>query len=207
MNTTFTLDDIKLLFKLKKYQFANQPYKLNIVGIRAIDKTVNIFNDMIYVFFTGDRSETFEYRFNATTDPGMDWLKTLLNPNGTAVLVPGQYQGAYQLALHQGKYKALCQRKPVKVYRDKNRDDVINFNANTIEEGIFGINIHRANLNGLSTYVGKHSAGCQVIQKVSDFNKLIELAEKHKASHGNTFTYTLIEEKDIKLFLENKNIK
>jgi hypothetical protein len=67
-----------------------------------------------------------------------------------------------------------------------------------IQEGIFGINIHKAGKfkNG-STQIDKWSAGCQVFSKESDFNQLMELAYKAKDLYGNSFTYTLIESKDI----------
>ena len=68
----------------------------------------------------------------------------------------------------------------------------------SLQEGMFGINIHRAGtfVNG-STQIDKWSAGCQVLSKESDFNILMELAEKARALYGNSFTYTLIESSDI----------
>ena len=63
---------------------------------------------------------------------------------------------------------------------------------------MFGINIHRAGtfING-STQIDKWSAGCQVLSKESDFNLLMGLAEKARTLYGNSFTYTLIESRDI----------
>ena len=67
---------------------------------------------------------------------------------------------------------------------------------------MFGINIHRAGtfING-STQIDKWSAGCQVLSKESDFNLLMELAEKAKTLYGNSFTYTLIESRDIYIII------
>jgi hypothetical protein len=65
-----------------------------------------------------------------------------------------------------------------------------------IHEGIFGINIHRSNASGESKVVEKWSAGCQVFQKVNDFNFFMNVCEKAKGIHGNSFTYTLLEETD-----------
>jgi hypothetical protein len=45
--------------------------------------------------------------------------------------------------------------------------------------------------------VDKHSAGCQVLADVNDFNLLMQLAERHKKLYGNNFTYTLMEEREI----------
>ena len=45
-----------------------------------------------------------------------------MNRSGVAILKPGQYRSSHKLRLHAGKYLALGQQKPVKVYRDSNRD-------------------------------------------------------------------------------------
>jgi len=66
-----------------------------------------------------------------------------------------------------------------------------------IKEGIFGINIHRASATGTSTQIDKWSAGCQVIANNQNFDKLMELANKAATIWGKSFTYTLIESKDV----------
>ena len=138
------------------------------------------------------------HEFDATTDPGAHWEKNLLSKDGVAILVPNQYRGSHTIGMHQGKYEALKQQKPVKVYRDNNKDGKYDMLEENIQEGIFGINIHKAGsrIEG-STQIDKWSAGCQVLSKESDFNKLMELAHKAAALYGKSFTYTLIESKDI----------
>ena len=81
-----------------------------------------------------------------------------MNDKGVAILKPGQYRGSHTIGLHQGKYEALKQGGKVKVYRDANRD--MNYDEKVIQEGVFGINIHKAGAN--STYVENWSEGCQV---------------------------------------------
>jgi hypothetical protein len=124
--------------------------------------------------------------------------KKSFNKDGVAILVPNQYRGSHEIRKHQGKYEALCQKKPVKVYRDNNKDGKYDMLEENIHEGIFGINIHKAGsrVEG-STQIDKWSAGCQVFSKESDFNQLMELAYKAKNLYGNSFTYTLIESKDL----------
>ena len=75
-----------------------------------------------------------------------------MNSKGCAILVPGQYRGSHKLRLHQGRYLALGQQRSVKVYRDRDKDGHYDFDESTIDEGLFGINIHRA-----TKYVGKTS--------------------------------------------------
>ena len=118
-----------------------------------------------------------------------------MNPQGTAILNPGQYVDAYQLGLHRGKYRALVQCKAVSVTRDYNRNAVLDFNNGRIAKGIFGINIHRASQVGTTFVVDKYSAGCQVFKNVKDFDFFIKLCELHRNYHGNKFTYTLVDKR------------
>jgi hypothetical protein len=69
-----------------------------------------------------------------------------------------------------------------------------------VTEGIYGINIHRASGTGVSLRVDKWSAGCQVLADSADFSNLIYLCKVAEKRYGNSFTYTLIESKDIESF-------
>ena len=117
---------------------------------------------------------------------------------GTAVLVPDQYRSTYTIRLHGGKYPAVCEKqdKKVKVYRDWNRNDYLDTDGMPIQEGVFGINIHRANASRPSQIVDKWSAGCQVFKDPNDFNFFMKVCYKSKDLFGNSFTYTLLTEKD-----------
>jgi hypothetical protein len=197
----FSADKIKKAVESKGYKwFEGGDYNLNIVGVRNSDTNgvvTNKFDDMITL--TYEVGGVLKYHeFDATTDPGAHWEKNLLSKDGVAILVPNQYRGSHTIGMHQGKYEALKQQKPVKVYRDKNMDGKYDMLEENIQEGIFGINIHKAGsrIEG-STQIDKWSAGCQVLSKESDFNKLMELAHKAAALYGKSFTYTLIESKDI----------
>lgn len=71
----------------------------------------------------------------------------------------------------------------------------MNFNPETIEEGMFGINIHKA--GDSSVVVDGWSAGCQVLARSFDFNELMNLVTLATPIWGDRFTYTLLEEKDL----------
>ena len=186
------------LFKKKGYAFfTNGDYNLNIIGIRNMsDGGVqdDIFND-IFVIIYKEGGEYKKIIIPGTTDPGLYYLKNQINKRGTAILKPGQYRGVWQIDYHQGKYLALCQRKPVIVYRDNNKDNILDFEEATSDYGFFGINFHKAGID--TTFIGRNSAGCQVIKRSADFYKVMELAEKGKKLYGNSFTYTLITESDL----------
>ena len=197
----YTREQIQKAVESKGYKwFEGGDYNLNIVGVRNSDThgvVTNKFDDKLTVSYSVN-GEMKYHEFDATTDPGSHWEKNLLNKDGVAILVPNQYRGSHEIRKHQGKYEALCQKKPVKVYRDNNKDGKYDMLEENIHEGIFGINIHKAGsrVEG-STQIDKWSAGCQVFSKESDFNQLMELAYKAKNLYGNSFTYTLIESKDL----------
>ena len=195
----YVLNQIRDAVKAKGYVWFDSPtdYDVNVVGIRNStpgDVVTNLFDDLMTVSFKVNGTWQF-HQWPCTTDPGRKAMLEYHNPNGVARLVPGQYRSAYHVGLHKGQYEALTQLKVVKVYRDKDKD--LEYDENSIEEGIFGINIHRSNPVSESTYVENWSEGCQVFKKFSDFQEFMVICNKAKNIHGNAFTYTLLQSKDI----------
>lgn len=193
------MNEIIRAMKAKGYKvFESEPYDLNIVGVRTNDPRADTFNDWIACFYN-EGTLWWYTAWPATTDPGLYWRKTLINPayGGTAILVPGQYRSAYSIGLHRG-YTALIQAKPVRIYRDSNKDGVLDTEGMKITEGLYAINIHRASPNKPSPRVWNWSAGCQVFQDPEDFKRFMNLCMLAYKQWGNHFTYTLLEEKDLK---------
>ena len=183
--------------------FTGDNYDVNIVGIRNSDtngKVTNKFDDTITISYRDESGDWQYHEYNCTTDPGDNWMDNPMLEKGCAVLKPGQYRGSHKLRLHQGKYLALGQKKPVTVYRDRNKNDKYDFDESTLDTGLFGINIHRATaLEGkTSTYVDKWSAGCQVIASNDDWYAFLDVCQTAREVWGNSFSYTLIESKNIK---------
>lgn len=198
---TFTRQQIETAVKAKGYAWFDsaKDYDVNIIGVRnstTNNQVTNRFDDWITVSYKIGGVWQFNI-WSATTDPGVTHTRQrLLSSLGVARLVPGQYRGTHQIGLHQGKYSALVQRGPVRVWRDANKDAI--YDETKIEEGIFGINIHRSSPTGTSVQVDGWSAGCQVFANINDFGKFMNICEKAREVFGNKFTYTLIESKDIK---------
>lgn len=168
---------------------------MNIIGRRTDNKRPNRFDDFIYVLYTLPSGRWVGYESPATTDTGTYYLKNPMNHEGTAMLKDGQYVDAYGIGKHKGIYDAVVQNKPVTVIRDYNRDDVLDLDSGKEETGNFGINIHRASLDGVTKFIDKYSAGCQVFSNISDYEKFMAMAERHRDMYGNEFTYTLIDER------------
>jgi len=168
-------------------------FNINIVGVRTDDNTANSFNDWMIIFWKyGGWWNNMTFPISA--DPGTYWRENPMNVKGTAILKPGQYSGMWQVGKHQGKYDALVQRKPCTVYRDNNKDNVLDTNSST-DSGLFAINHHKAGKN--STQVDKWSAGCQVQPNEDLFDIEMRIFKQAAENWGNSFTYTLIHQNDL----------
>lgn len=194
---SFTREQVESAVKAKGYKyFENGDYNVNVIGIRNSapgNKVTNVFDDWLTLSYKENGVWQF-YIWNATTDPGKAPMVAGNRIGGIARVVPGQYPGSHMVRLHQGKYEALGQKANIKVYRDNDRDT--EYDTDTITEGVYGINIHKAGQD--STWVERWSEGCQVFKRVKDFDVFMKICKKAAKIHGNSFTYTLIESKDIK---------
>jgi len=174
-------------------------FDLNIIGIRrnVSHRKPDMYSDDLFVYW----QEGGSWRcFNAamTTTPGEYYLVHPMRPSqGCAIMSPGQYRGAYIRGLHKGKPGLLQRGAKVRYYRDNDRDKMLDLDPNTIQSGFAGLNIHRG---GTSDRVGRWSAGCQVMHP-KDMDELLKLCDKQEQVNGrgfDTFTYTLIDEDDLK---------
>jgi len=199
----YTREQIEQAVKAKGYKwFENGDYNVNIVGVRnskTNNEITNKFDDCITLSYKIDGEWNF-HCYECTTDPGRYWAENIMRESGVAILKPNQYRGSHKIRLHRGQYEALGQNGPVQVYRDNNKDKVYDLIEEKVEEGLFGINIHRATKweGKKSSQVDKWSAGCQVIAANDDWEEFMSICRKARDTWGNSFTYTLIESKDIK---------
>jgi len=197
-------ENIKGIMKKKGYAFFEKgSYNVNIVGVRSKERKSNNFDDTILLVYKNKKEQWEVISSVATTDPGKYYLvDSPVNDRGTAILVPNQYRGIYRVDIHAASNKnfaheALCQRGGVlSVWRDNNFDDILDHDPESIEEGWFGVNIHRSKSSGAANYVGAYSAGCQVFKNSTNFDNFMSVVNKSKDKYGNSFTYTLLEEED-----------
>ncbi len=195
----------EITFETKGYVWYDDPYRLNIIGVRSPAKRAGKFDDACWVIWKDDEppaddddgaAGTHVLVYDITCDPGPKYLKRPINRAGCAILASGQYVDTYKLGRHQGKYPALVQRGgPVRVYRDDNRDGFLDHEPESRMKGWYGINLHHAKgeYDFGASFKGA-SAGCQVWASKSAFEHFIGLCRKHKKLYGNSFTYTLLPE-------------
>jgi hypothetical protein len=192
-----SLSSIILQANSQGYFFDKRPFKLNVVGVRNPKNTSPLrFDDAIAYFYYDNNGNLVGNVGRATTSPSIYYLEHPINSSGAGILKQGQYKDAYSIGLHKGKYEALVQTKPVEVIRDADRNSIINFFAST-QKGLFGINIHHGTAGKDDTsIIDTDSAGCQTFQNVDDFDEMMDMARKSRDMYGNSFTYTLIDQKE-----------
>jgi len=195
----FDYQTIKRAYEKNGVPFDTAVFSLNIFGIRAGGGATNTFNDLIGCAYKSDIGINTVFVAAATTDPGASYLVSPMNTRGTAVLKPGYYAKSHKQGKHRGEYPALVQCGPLTVYRDNNRDRLIDIIPKSAETGTGqGINIHRASKNSIVEAVNNYSAGCQVFKRAADLDYLLLLCDKQEQFTKNRFyDYTLFDEADI----------
>jgi hypothetical protein len=191
-----TIEQLKEALKRMDAPFFTGELNLNLIGIRAKDAQADTFNDVLCVVYEKGKKTLLE-TYPITTDPGVYYRKHPVNVDGTAVLMPGHYPACWRLGMHRGKYEALVQCGPMTVFRDNNKNRRIDTNGK-LDTGYFGINLHRASENKYTLQVDKWSAGCQVFADPEQFEAVIELCKASAAKYGQFFSYTLINEEELK---------
>lgn len=198
LRPTLTYEKVKETYEKKGYAFFDTgDHNLNIFGIRCTVNS-NKFDDLMGCAYRLNGKPQLKI-WPITTDAGIYWLKNPMNKKGTAILAPGQYRKAYKIGKHLNDYEALVQiGGKVKVFRDGDMDLEHDMDPATLDNGFFGINLHRSNPFKESYNIDKWSAGCQVHATPTGFNEMMSLARKAAEKYGNSFTYTLFEIKDFR---------
>lgn len=149
---------------------------LNIFGVRNMGGLkLDIFNDVIGTFNRLTREVKI---YQGTTDPGARSIKKGGMPGtGAPFLVYGFHPEIWVVALHRGKYEALCSLnskgcRPQSYIRDKDRNFSLADQKEKVQYGYIGINLHRAALNPVEN-IGPYSEGCQVVKYAPDYYDLI----------------------------------
>ena len=194
----FTREQIEAAVKAKGYKyFETGDFNVNIIGIRNSTpgkKVTNLFDDWLTISYKENGVWKY-FIWSATTDPGKAPMVAGNKGVGTARVVPGQYPMSHIIRLHRGLYEALGQQGNISVYRDADKDLEYDIDKITTSND-YGINIHKAGQD--STWIDDWSHGCQVFKRVKDFDAFMKICKAAAKLRGNSFSYTLIESKDIK---------
>lgn len=167
------------------------------LGVRSKEDKYNQFDDKIALF----RGLQPLIETSCTTNSGDYGIFNYAKYGVAGVAqVKGDewYYNLWKNGMHKGKMKALVQVNMIKYYRDSNKDKKLEYSGK-MHEGIIGINMHTVTYNKKLTnfvrkYISGWSVGCQVINHVDIYYKILEeLQNKPYQSH---YSYCLIDETD-----------
>lgn len=169
-------------------------HNVNLIFERRLPGTVDRYDDLAHVVGIDENDQWYDHVVPCTTDPGLPSLikGRTTRPSGTWITQPGQYRGSHQIGLHHHK-PALVQRKPLRGWRDRDDDGIVDRSGPTYTDGR-GINHHRG---GTTRRVGPHSEGCLVTPVSLDgieywaphWGLILQAAQLW----GDVFTTTIVE--------------
>lgn len=191
-------------------------WAINVFGIRSMSSKAGVYDDEAMVVYGHPEEGVVVDRYCITTDPGPYFLKRPIHPRGAAILAHG-HQYFYKVGWHKaGKapgYQACNQLGRVLVYRDDDRDDVLEYKVDSIMVGSFGINHHHGGEDSKpgDTFQGK-SAGCQVWASRSEFEgEYLPCCIRSEQEHGRGFPYAVLLQAEVEAaqaaYLQEQKIK
>lgn len=175
--------DDELLYKVRQLpSFNGFPKDYWILGVQSNEDTYNEFDDKFYIFH-GTR---FVKVVTGTTNAGTTGLKHYdrYNSKGCAVIKTNEwYYGLWKYGYHRGRMPALRQIRPIKYFRDWNKNNKVE-ELGKVYEGLIGINFHtvlyQKKLSFIRKWIMGWSVGCQVVNHVGEYYKVLNLMKKQK---------------------------
>ena len=135
------------------------------------------YNDAFLVLMVhSDGRVTRSRLVKGTTEPGTYYVKNRLNPAGAAfVAIDEMHKDIWMRGRHKRQANCLIQiGAPIKVIRDSNNSHGRS-QSDPIQTGFFGINYH---YGGSGNSIGRHSAGCAVVQSKDEHQYTMDFINK-----------------------------
>ena len=191
-------DKIQEVFTSKGYKFFTGVMSINVFSIRC-DVSDYEYDDLTGCAWIDDNEVKRVLLIQSSTEPGKKYKEVkLLNPDGAAIMIEGQYRSSFQIGtFHKGRW-CLRQVKPCRYYRDGDKDNNHDLSGK-VYTGNFSTHIHDDfGEQAIDRDVWSASAGCHVVEK-SKFLRLFKpVVEKSAGKYGDKFTYTLLNVDDFK---------
>lgn len=171
--------------------------KYLIVGIQSQEDAFDQFDDKFYVF----DGNVFKQVSTGTTNAGSKALKNYDNYGlpGAAVWQTNQFikdcyiPGMHKASRKGGGMRALRQNKPIKYYRDKDKDNKAE-EVGQLHQGVIWANMHGVSYDPYSEKVahkiGGWSFACQVWNRMSDYRAM----QRATWARKKTVDYCLLKE-------------
>jgi hypothetical protein len=204
-----SIDKILQVIAKKKYTLDNTQYKVNIIGIRMDDVYDNRFSDKCILLWVNEFKQWEKREYKWTTMAGTLGYGGVFNPftvrgkTAVGIIKEGQYKKVWQFVdSYTGwlMYPYLYQVGKFDIYRDGNRNEVLERWMPAEPSEWDGFNCHRMSSNGVDTDMVNldwvtWSAGCQGAPEPV-FRNFIDFIRISAKLHSNKFDYTLLHRQD-----------
>lgn len=195
---TPTIELIHKAMMLQGMTVFTQPYSVTLGGVRSNDAVSNKFNDWLFASYFDKSGKLHSAIVSGTVDPGLSSRLKPSNPKGVAIIQHGiQHRGVYEyqnpaidktLRGHKGQ-EAFRQVKPMKLWRDKNKDSKIDYG---LHEELSTSYTNGHNMGVIGNDVNGWSEGCWG-STVNNMRKLYDFAIiQDKNGLGKTFSFALL---------------
>jgi hypothetical protein len=134
-----TIEKIHKVMRKHKMTVFTKPFDVTLGGIRTKDNVANTFNDWLFASYWDDKKVLQHVIVPGTTDAGLTARLKPTNAKGVVIIQHGiQHRGVYRLENpkvvptergHKGK-EAFRQIKPMKYWRDNDRDNILETGSN-----------------------------------------------------------------------------
>ena len=195
-------NEIQKAVSKKGYKFFTSNLDLNMIWERTSDIITNRFTDYLHVVYS-ENGIGKVLSIRATTKPGIkgsiDTPIKYQGITGTAVIMPGQYRGAWEFRdtdKEFSKYPYFRQVGAVDYWRDGNKDLVVD-HVQKQQDKVFGTHWHKmSQVNAVGDLqVNNWSLGCMGASE-PEFRKILPIVRASIPLYGARFTGTLLETKD-----------
>jgi hypothetical protein len=193
---------IQRFFAERNWRLHDDPYRVNLIGIRASNLT-GLYDDTLIAFFFNRNKDVIWRQYPYSSKPTGYWLLNPMKKEGCAIVKDDeQYLNLWTLGEFKDRNALLQRGAEIKVFRDKTGDLIIDRRLSTIEEGWFGIHLHRL-WESHEQERDKTSAGCQVIDK-RYLAEIWDMCKLDQRTNGTKrFDYTLIRQRDLIIMMRS----
>jgi len=193
--------EIRSLYQQNGYPFYDTgAYNVNNYARRNKDlNTVDKFNDIRGIAYLDSFAQPHCLEWACTTKPGLTGLSGKpVNPNGTAILIPGFYPKCWVIGKHnKGKeheHDALVQSGSgvFRVWRDNDADGKFDFTGRVWTD-VAGLNDHTTRAHDINN-VGGFSLGCIVTKDDKEHQIKMAICQRAAELYSNSFSFALFQD-------------
>lgn len=179
--------------KFKNYQIFdsdNEPFFLNIIGIRNNKRKPNSYDDLIIVLWKNNGRWT-RRSYHVTTDSVLFFQGNPAYSPAKIILPEGQYLNCFKI----GAYKDIIDFNTF--MKDLKWGLCYRFISIKINDSFPKLDFKCIHVPHKDINISKLSGRCHIFSNIKEYKEFVELILKARKPFGNLFSYTLINSSDL----------